>query len=264
MSNYKESNKEAWNKKTDIHINSEFYDNDSFLQGRNTLQSIELDLLGDIAGKRILHLQCHFGQDSISLARMGADVTAVDLSDKAITKAREFSEQGVSVEFICSDIYDLPQILNQKFDIVFTSYGVIGWLPDLKKWGEIVSYYLKPQGRFVFVEFHPLVWIFDDDFSKIAYDYFDTGEIIESFTGTYADRDSDISYTTITRNHSMSEVVSSLVDAGIEICLFKEFDYSPYACFKNTIEFEKNKFRIKHIEHSIPMIFAIEGLQKPE
>ncbi len=263
MSSYKDINKKAWNCKTPIHIDSEFYDNNSFLEGRNTLQDIELEMLGDIKGKNILHLQCHFGQDSISLARMGANVTAVDLSEKAIESAIIFSKQlGVDVDFICSDIYDLPEILDKKFDIVFTSYGVIGWLPDIKEWGRLVSNYLKKDGQFVFVEFHPLVWIFDDDFQKVAYDYFDIGEIIETFTGTYADRNADVSYSTVSWNHSLSEVMSSLINGGIEIKQFKEFDYSPYACFKNTVEIEKNKFKIKHLEHSIPMLYAIEGLKK--
>lgn len=263
MSNYKDINRKAWNYKTPIHIDSEFYDNDSFLKGRNTLQEIELDMLGDVRGKNILHLQCHFGQDSISLARMGANVTAVDLSENAIEKAILFSKQlGVDVDFICSDIYDLPLILDKKFDIVFTSYGVIGWLPDIKKWGELVSNYLTVQGQFVFVEFHPLVWIFDDDFQKVAYDYFDTGEIIETFTGTYANREADVTYSTISWNHSLSEVMSSLINAGIEIKQFKEFDYSPYPCFKNTVEISKNKFKIKHLEYSIPMLYAIEGCKK--
>ena len=147
MNNYKEINRQAWNIKTAIHIDSDFYDNDSFLKGRNTLNSIELDMLGDVHGKSILHLQCHFGQDSISLARMGAEVTAVDLSEKAIENARIFSKQlGFDVNFICSDIYDLPEILDQKFDIVFTSYGVIGWLPDLDSWAQLISNYLKPHG----------------------------------------------------------------------------------------------------------------------
>lgn len=263
MNNYKEINRQAWNIKTAIHIDSDFYDNDSFLKGRNTLNSIELDMLGDIHGKSILHLQCHFGQDSISLARMGAEVTAVDLSEKAIENARIFSKQlGFDVNFICSDIYDLPEILDQKFDIVFTSYGVIGWLPDLDSWAQLISSYLKPHGKFVFVEFHPLVWIFDEDFRKIAYDYFDTGEIIETFAGTYADRNADISYSEISWNHPLSDVLNSLIGVGIEIKKFDEFDYSPYPCFKNIVEFAKGKYRISHLEHNIPMVYSLLGEKK--
>ena len=114
-----------------------------------------------------MHLQCLFGQDSISLSRLGADVTGVDLSDKAIESAKKIAEDTHSdARFICCDIYDLPNQLDEKFDIVFTSYGTIGWLPDLDKWAKIVSWFLKPNGQFVFVEFHPVVWMFDDNFGN--------------------------------------------------------------------------------------------------
>ena len=126
MEDYIKINKQTWNNKTEVHIASDFYDNKSFLEGKSTLNSIELDLLGDLKDKKILHLQCHFGQDSLSLARMGAKVTGVDLSDKAIEKATEFNQLlHLDVKFICCDIYDLPTYLNEKFDIVFTSYGII-------------------------------------------------------------------------------------------------------------------------------------------
>lgn len=263
MADYIEINRKAWNYKTPIHIGSEFYDNEAFLQGKNTLQDIELSMLGDIKGKSVLHLQCHFGQDSISLARMGANVTAIDLSDEAIKRAQKFAGQlNVDVEFICSDIYNIPSVLDREFDIVFTSYGVIGWLPDIKKWSEIVSHYLKPQGRFIFVEFHPLVWVFDDNFTTIAYDYFNTGEIIETFAGTYADRNADVSYTTVCWNHSLSEVMGNLINSGIEIKQFEEFDYSPYPCFKNVEEVEKGKFKIKHLQYTMPMVYALEGMKR--
>ena len=105
----------------------------------------------------------------------------VDLSDKAIKSAKQLSKETSSnTTFICCDIYDLPRYLDQRFDIVFTSYGTIGWLPDLNKWAEIISRFLKPNGQFVFVEFHPVVWMFDDNFEKIDYRYFNSGAIIES------------------------------------------------------------------------------------
>ena len=152
--NYIEINRESWNHRTEVHLKSEFYDLEGFIKGKSSLNPIELNLLGDIAGKRILHLQCHFGQDTISLSRLGAEVTGVDFSDKAIESAKKIADQtGSSAKFICCDIYDLPDHLDEKFDIVFTSYGTIGWLPDLDKWAKIVSNYLKPNGTFVFVEF---------------------------------------------------------------------------------------------------------------
>src|SRR5437868_117554 len=138
--NYLNINRESWNKRTEVHVGSEFYDLEGFLNGNTSLNSIELGLLGNIKGKSILHLQCHFGQDTISLARLGADVTGVDLSDRSIEKAVEIAAQTNSgATFICCDIYDLPRHLDKKFDIVFTSYGTIIWLPDLDKWAKLIS-----------------------------------------------------------------------------------------------------------------------------
>ncbi|MGB5437769.1 MAG: class I SAM-dependent methyltransferase [Maribacter sp.] len=256
--NYIRINKELWNNRTDFHLKSDFYDLDGFLNGRSSLNAIELQLLGDVRGKSMLHLQCHFGQDSISLARLGANVTGVDLSDKAIDQARELSKKcGVNIEFINCDIYELPNFLNKKFDIVFTSYGTIGWLPDLNTWAQIVSRFLKPNGKFVFVEFHPIVWMFDDDFTKVAYNYLNTGPIIETQKGTYADKNADIDQEYISWNHGISEVANSLIQNNLEIRSLGEYDYSPYNCFNKTIEFEPHKYRIEHLGNKIPMVYSM-------
>ncbi len=257
-SNYLEINKQSWNNRTDAHLQSDFYDLQNFIKGKSSLNTIELDLLGNLKGKSILHLQCHFGQDTISLNRLGAEVTGVDLSDKAIENAKKLAkETNTNATFICSDIYDLPNHLNKQFDIVFTSYGTIAWLPDLNKWGKIVSHFLKPSGKFIFVEFHPFVWMFDDDFEKISYSYFNAGEIIEIESGTYADRDAKIVQKNITWNHSISEVINSLMKNGMEIKSFNEFDYSPYNCFNQTVEAEPGKYRIKHWGNKIPMVYSV-------
>lgn len=260
--NYKEINKQSWNRRVDAHINSDFYDMESFLSGKSSLNSIELELLGDFKGKSILHLQCHFGQDSISLAREGAIVTGVDLSDKAIQKAVEFAKKfEVDAKFISCDIYDLPNHIDESFDIVFTSYGAIAWLPDLNKWANIVSRYLKPEGRFVLVEFHPVVWMFDENFEKISDSYFNSGPILETEEGTYADREALIKNESIVWNHSFSDIVNSLIKNGLRIESLNEYDYSPYDCFKHTIEFEPKKYRIKQLGNKIPMIFAVHAIK---
>ena len=258
--NYLEINKQSWNKKTPIHLTSDFYDVEGFLNGNTSLNPIELALLGDVNGKSILHLQCHFGQDTLSLGRMGADVTGIDLSDKAIESANELAIKiGVDATFICCNIYDLPNLLDKKFDIVFTSYGTIGWLPDLDKWAEVVSTFLKSEGKFVFVEFHPVVWMFDDNFDKIGYNYFNSGPIIEVYNGTYADKTADLSQEYVMWNHGMAEVLNALIKNNIQINSLDDFDYSPYNCFSETIEFEPKKFRIKHLDNKIPMVYSIVG-----
>lgn len=261
--NYLKINKQSWNNRTEVHLKSEFYELENFLKGKNSLNDIELNLLGDITGKSVLHLQCHFGQDSISLSRLGANVTGIDLSDKAIESANQIAKKTHSnTKFICCDIYDLPNYLNEKFDIVFTSYGTIGWLPDLDRWAKIISHFLKPNGQFVFVEFHPVVWIFDDNFEKIDYRYFNSGAIVETNNGTYADKTADLIVYDICWNHGISEVLNSLIKNGLEIKLMDEFDYPPYNCFNKTEEFEPQKYRIAHLENNIPMVYSIIANKK--
>lgn len=255
---YFELNRQNWNILTETHVNSAFYDVESFLGGQSSLKEIELELLGDIKGKSVLHLQCHFGQDSISLARMGALVTGVDLSDKAIDYARQFATQtGADARFICCNLYDLPQYLDQTFDMVFTSYGTIGWLPDMDKWAAVVARFLKPGGRFVFAEFHPVVWMFDNEFNKIAYSYFNTGPIVETEQGTYADREANFSREYAGWNHGIGEVVNSLLTKGLQISLLNEYNYSPYNCLLNMVENEPGKFTIKHLGDRIPLVYAL-------
>ncbi len=262
-SNYIAINRQSWNNRTDAHLKSEFYDVAGFINGKTSLNDIELVLLGDVSGKTILHLQCHFGQDTISLNRLGAEVTGVDLSDKAIESAKQLAaDTNSTANFICCDIYDLPNHLTGQFDMVYTTYGTIGWLPDLEKWASIVSTYLKPGGRFVFVEFHPVVWMFDDNFEKIGYSYFNSGAIIESESGTYADKTADIMLENVSWNHSLSEVMNSLMSKGLEITSFNELDYSPYNCFNKAIEYEPKKYRIAHLDNKIPMVYSLVARKK--
>ena len=261
---YLEKNKAAWNAKTAVHIGSEFYDMSAFLRGESTLKPAELGLLGDISGKRILHLQCHFGQDTLSLARMGAQVTGVDLSDVAILKARALADElNLPAAFVNCDVCSLREHLHEaaSFDHVFTSYGTIGWLPDLDKWAAVIQHFLKPGGSLVMVDFHPMVWMFDPQFKEIAYTYFNTGPIVEQSTGTYADRSAAISYETVSWNHPISELLQSLLDAGLQLKRNHEWDYSPYACFQEVSEEVPGEFRIKHLAHKLPMIYGLTAVK---
>lgn len=258
MENYLLQNKELWNKRTAFHVGSDFYDTPGFLKGNTSLKEIELALLGDVKDKEILHLQCHFGQDSISLARMGALVTGIDLSDKAILEARVLAEKAdVPCRFIESDVYSLPDLLQQKFDVVFTSYGTIGWLPDLDRWASVVSNFLKPGGIFVFCEFHPVAWMYDGEFKKIAYSYFNVEEIIEEESGSYADPSADLKATSVTWNHPISEVLESLLRNELTLTSFKEFDYSPYKCWPGMSEISPGKFIIESVGNKLPLVYAL-------
>lgn len=259
---YIQKNKQTWNERTDHHIASEFYNVDNFIKGASSLNDIELNLLGNVAGKSILHLQCHFGQDSLSLARIGAHVTGVDFSEKAIDKARELAKQlNFNIDFIESDIYDLPKHLTKQFDIVFTSYGTIGWFPDLDKWAGVVSHFLKPGGSFVFAEFHPVVWMYDNDFTKIEYSYFKADPIKEIEEGTYADTSAPIKTETITWNHSLGEVFTALLKNNMKIISFEEFNYSPYNSFRDMEVIEEKKFIIKKFGNKIPLVYALKAMK---
>lgn len=259
MEDYININKALWNKKTATHLNSKFYDNESFLKGKSSLKDIELALLGDVKGKKILHLQCHFGQDTLSLARMGATVTGVDLSDKAIAKAEEFANQlGLAkrANFICCDVNELDQYLVEQFDIVFTSYGTIAWLPTIDKWGEIVAQFLKPTGKFIFAEFHPMVWMLDDNFKKLEYPYFNAKTFHEEYTTSYTYGEEHEPMMGYSWNHPLSEVFQVLLKNKLVIKDFREYDYSPYDCFPNTVKSEKG-FQIRTFEGKLPMVYSI-------
>jgi SAM-dependent methyltransferase len=269
---YFEANKELWNKRTAVHKDSSFYDLAGFKKGDNALTPIELSEVGDVKGKTLLHLQCHFGLDTLSWTRLGAKCTGIDLSDDAIKLAREINEElKLDARFICCNVYDLhPGNANSlklglnpgSFDIVFTSYGTIGWLPDLVKWAETIAWYLKPGGTFYIAEFHPVVWMFDDDFTHIKYHYENREMIVTENQPTYTGSSGIIEAKEYSWNHGLSEVINSLIGAGLEITSFNEYMYSPYSNFNNSSETEKGKWQIKGMEGKIPMVYSIKALKK--
>ena len=188
-----EANKHLWNAKVPVHLDSSFYDMAAFRAGQSSLQAIEVEGLGDVSDKSMLRLQCHFGQDSLSWARAGATVTGIDLSDQAIKTARGLAaELAIDATFVCANLYDLKDQISGQFDIVFTSYGTIGWLPDLTRWGEIIAHFLKPGGTFFIAEFHPYLWMLDEQFDQVQYSYFNVAPIEEITQGTYTDREAAI------------------------------------------------------------------------
>ena len=172
MNDYYETNKKRWNELVGIHADSEEYDIDGFIAGKNSLQDIELRILGDVKGKSLLHLQYHFGMDTINWSRLGVKATGVDFSETAIELARELAKKtGMDTNFVCSNVYDLRNNLTGQFDIVFTSIGVLCWLQDVKEWARIIAHFLKPGGTFLLVESHPFMWVFDDEGEELSIKY---------------------------------------------------------------------------------------------
>lgn len=259
---YFDANKELWNQRTLVHRDSEFYNLAGFKAGETVLTPIELGELGDVNGKSLLHLQCHFGMDSLDWARRGAKVTGVDLSDLAIAEATQLAaEMEIDARFVCCNVLDTAQYVEGEFDIVFTSYGTIGWLPDLVPWARMIEQKLKTGGIFYLAEFHPVVWMFDDDFTHIQYSYENREVIVTENGGTYTDRNADIKGKEYSWNHSISEVLNALTGAGLQLRLFNEHMYSPYPCFRNTVETEKGKWHIRGMEGKLPMVYSLKAVK---
>ena len=262
---YFEVNRNTWNKKVDIHKNSAFYDLDGFKKGKSSLNSFELKALGNVKGKDLLHLQCHFGQDTLSLSRMGANCTGIDLSDSGIAMAKSLNKAlDLNANFVTSNVYDVPQNVPGNFDIVFTSYGVIGWLPDLDKWAAIISEKLRSGGFFYMVEFHPIIWMFDylENPVKMKYPYHNGDVIYEEYKGTYTDENASIISKEYGWNHGLGEVVTALTKAGLEIAYLNELDESPYDCLPNMKKTSNGMYVLKDHERLFPMLFELKAVKK--
>lgn len=253
-----QTNKETWNKKTAVHFESEFYDKHAFAKAKNSLNSYEIKALGDVSGKSMLHLQCHFGQDTLSWVNKGACVTGVDISDEAIKRAKQLSEDlDLPAQFVCCNVLDTSKYIEEKYDIIFTSYGTIGWLPDLKPWAQMISDRLKPAGTFYIVEFHPIAWMYDYTVEPpvMKYHYAREEAIYEEYEGTYGDENSKMLSKEYGWNHSLSEVIQSLLKAGLQIKLLAEHDGSPYDVFPNLEKADDGLFYLK--DGLYPLIFEV-------
>ena len=271
---YFEANKDSWNKRTVVHRDSSFYGLNDFKKGGSSLTKIELEELGDVGGKSLLHLQCHFGMDTMSWSRLGANCVGVDLSDEAIKTAKEINDElKLNAKFICCNVYDLhPQNTGFAkapplegfgeaggFDIIFTSYGTIVWLPDLDKWVELISYYLKPGGIFYIADFHPALWMMDEDFTYIKYNYFNKEIIVDEQQGTYSDRNADITTTNYGWNHPFSEILNALIKNGLAIIHLNEFPFSPFNCFNKMEQGADGMWRITGMDEKLPMMYSIKA-----
>jgi ubiquinone/menaquinone biosynthesis C-methylase UbiE len=255
-----QTNKQGWDERVDVHLKSEFYEMAAFRKGKTSLNKEELEALGDVSGKSLLHLQCHFGQDTLSWARKGAIVTGVDISSEALKAAREISSDlGIPATFIESNILNLKENLSDKFEIVFTSYGTIGWLNDLDKWASIVHHFLKSGGTFYMIDFHPYVWMWNDERSKIEYNYFNTeAPIIVQEKGTYADPDAEVERTEYSWNHGMSEIISALLKAGLELEEFHEYPFSNYNVFPKMKPAGEGRWVFDELGEKVPYMYSLE------
>ena len=262
---YFSTNQSLWNTKLEYHKKSDFYDVEGFKKGTfQPLRALERKALSDVNGKTMLHLQCHFGQDSLAWARKGARVTGVDLSEKAIAFARELNDDlNLDAQFVHANVFDTRKHIQEQFDIVYTSYGVIGWLPDLKPWAKVISESLKPNGIFYMAEFHPVLMVYDFDEGSFQFNYFNNPEPDEYMVeNTYADRNANFKHKEFTWSHSISEVITPLLENGLELLEFNEYPYSNWNCFPNMREVGEEQFVFDGFKHSMPHLFELKMRKK--
>jgi SAM-dependent methyltransferase len=227
-------NQGLWDEWTAIHETSAFYDLDGFRRGGVRIRPYELEDIGSVVDQRVLHLQCHFGIDTLSFARLGARVTGADFSPAAIELASRLAvELGFpEARFIRSTIHDLPDVLDEEFDLVYTSRGVLGWLPDIRRWAAVVARFVRPGGRFYITEIHPVAQAFENEGVTpgelvLRYPYWEhRAPLTFPVQGSYADPTADVKATAEHGwDHGLGEIVTALIEAGLEIRSLREYPF---------------------------------------
>lgn len=268
-----EQNRLSWNEATKAH-NSHKQDQAGFLrEGGSTLYPEELSLLGDVRGKRLLHLQCNAGQDTLSLAHLGAEVTGVDISDEAVAFAQRLSaDSGLPGTFVRADVYDYLETAPEgSFDVAFCSYGAIHWLSDIALWGKGVARMLRPGGRFVMVEGHPFMMVFDEEL-ELKYQY-SGGEAVpdpgvndyvalsgEALTPSgweegvkgFQNPHPDVSF-----QWGMAELMTALIEPGLRIERFVEYPFTKWRAFARQIVGPDRNFYLPPTLPQIPLMFGL-------
>jgi 2-polyprenyl-3-methyl-5-hydroxy-6-metoxy-1,4-benzoquinol methylase len=269
MDEHEVVNRRRWDELVPIHARSAFYDVDAFRAGHCTLRPLEVEELGEVGGKSLLHLQCHFGLDTLSWARRGARVSGVDFAPAAVEQARALAaETGLAAEFLCARVQDLPAVHSGRYDIVFTSYGVLCWLADLRAWAHTIAHFLRPGGVFYMAEVHPFADVFDDRPESVglhlAYPYFPPGEpLMEETQGSYADR------TAVVENtrcyfwiHTLGEVLTVLLEQGLRLEFVHEFPYCVYPKFPGMTRGADGWYRLPPPRDALPLLFSVRA-RKP-
>ncbi|MFC1852113.1 class I SAM-dependent methyltransferase [candidate division CSSED10-310 bacterium] len=234
-------------------------------QGGTMLSEIELKEIGPVTGKKLLHLQCHIGTDTLSWVQAGALVTGVDFSAQSLTLAAQLRDElHLEARFIQANVYELKQKLEDTFDIVYTSRGVLCWLRDLSEWAGIISHYLKPGGIFYIMETHPTCMIFDEEKCgklEVKYSYFHQEKplMVEGGTPDYADQSYCATNPTYEWNWSLSDIINSLIKAGLVIEFVHEYDQLFYQGLKDMVQTKSGWWYLPDYEHQLPFTFSLRA-----
>lgn len=262
-------NRRLWDRWTEIHETSEFYDVASFRDGRRPIRlaDYEREEIGLVEGKTLLHLQCHFGLDTLSWARLGARVTGADFSEAGIAAARGLAaELDIPATFVVSNLYDLPTVLEGQFDVVYTSRGVLGWLPDIEGWARVAAHFVKPGGFFYITEIHPVAQVFENEGVRPGelrptYPYWSHPESLRfDVKGSYADptaaTDGLVEHGW---DHSLGEIVTALITAGLRIEFLHEFDFVEWP-IDYLVEGDDGRWRLPPTtKGQLPLFFSLRA-----
>jgi SAM-dependent methyltransferase len=272
LDEYSAANLAQWDESVAKHYRSDFYGVDRFIAGESTLEPMEREEMGDVQGKSLLHPQCHFGMDTLSWAREGATVTGLDFSPAAIETARKLSdESGVPGRFVESELYDAPNVLDEKFDIVYTGIGALCWLPDIREWAKVVSHFLKPGGVFYIVEGHPMMWALDDDTPEdpmhIKWPYFETGkpqnpegwEYDEDYTGSGEKYENTRTYNW---GHGLGEIVTALIDVGLRIEFLNEHKVCAWQAHPWMEQGDDGMWRVPNHPERLPLMSSTRAVKE--
>jgi ubiquinone/menaquinone biosynthesis C-methylase UbiE len=268
-----EANRALWEAWTAVHAEGEFYDLAGFRAGGIRLRDEEIEAVGDVRGKTLLHLQCHFGIDTLSWARLGATVTGADFSPAAIRLARELAADlgFADARFVESNVYDLPANLDGEFDVVYTSRGVLGWLPDIAGWARVVARFVKPGGIFYISEAHPVFQAFENEGVepgelRLVYPYWEHRDpLVFEVHGSYADPTADVGEQREHGwDHGLGEIVTALIDAGLVLEWLRESPELDWAAdFLVETAPGSGRYRLPpEVKGELPLMFSLRA-RKP-
>jgi SAM-dependent methyltransferase len=254
-------NRRFWDERVPIHTESAFYDVAGFLSGATTLRPFEPVELGDVRGLSLVHLQCHFGLDTLSWARLGARVTGLDFSAPAMRAAADLATRaGLEAEWVTSDVLHAPDALGgRRFDVVYTGLGSLNWLDDIERWADVVRALLAPGGRLYLVEFHPITEVFADESLTVEHDYFHEGpRMWPEEEGTYAEQGaSTVHNATEEFAHPLGEVVSAIAARDLRIELLHEHDHTLFARWPQLRREQGGIYRFPPGTPSLPLMYSL-------